>query len=337
VTAPQGARVSAAVLLAALLLAGHPTGAGAQIGAANSRKFEWTAPGDDGTRGRATRYELRCSVAAVNDPSDSTAFDYWWSSLSTSVPGMPVPSQAGVIDSVRVSNLAYGTTYYFVIRSVDDAQNWSPYSNVATVMLAPCDAPTSTPGAPQVQTDSTGVLVSWDPPQDSLATSVQIYRGPSASKLALFGSIPVGATTTYRDDTVRSGSTYIYALAWSASCGNGPVGNTSSVTIANPNPPAASPAAQGGASMRVYPNPASGPLTFRLQIDGSQPQAVRLKLYDLTGRWIADLADGTYTAGETLLIWNRQTRMGDPAAPGYYEALGTIGSTRVRERLVLLP
>ncbi|HEU4941035.1 MAG TPA: hypothetical protein VFT97_05405, partial [Candidatus Eisenbacteria bacterium] len=228
-------------------------------------------------------------------------------------------------------------TYYFVIRSVDDSQNWSPYSNVATVTLAPCDAPTSVPSAPQVQTDSIGVLLSWDPPQDPLATSVQIYRGPSASKLALFGSLPVGATTTYRDATVRSGSTYIYALAWSASCGNGPLGNTSSVTIANPNPPGSPSASQGGASMRVYPNPASGPLTFRLQIDGSQPQAVRLRLYDLTGRWIADLADGTYTAGETLLTWNRQTRMGDPAAPGYYEALGTIGSTRIRERLVLLP
>jgi len=46
---------------------------------------------------------------------------------------------------------------------------------------------------------------------------------------------------------------------------------------------------------------------------------------------------GTYSAGETLLTWNRQTRGGDSAAPGYYEALGTIGSTRVRERLVLLP
>jgi hypothetical protein len=89
--------------------------------------------------------------------------------------------------------------------------------------------------------------------------------------------------------------------------------------------------------MRVYPNPASGPLTLHLQIDGNQPQAVRLRLYDLTGRWIADLADGTYGAGETLLTWNRQTRMGDAAAPGYYEALGTIGSTRIRERLVLLP
>jgi hypothetical protein len=64
---------------------------------------------------------------------------------------------------------------------------------------------------------------------------------------------------------------------------------------------------------------------------------VRVRLYDLTGRWLADLADGTYAAGETLLPWNRQTRMGDPASPGYYEALGTIGSTRVRERLVLLP
>jgi hypothetical protein len=329
--------VSAAVLLAALLLAGTPNGAGAQIGSANSKKFEWTAPGDDGTRGRATRYELRCSATAIDNLADSTAFQHWWSALSNAVPGMPAPSQAGAVDSVRVSNLAYGTTYYFVIRSVDDSQNWSPYSNVATVTLAPCDAPTSTPDAPQIQADSTGVLLSWDPPQDSLATSVQIYRGPSASKLALFGSVPVGATTTYRDATVRRGSTYIYAFAWSASCGNGPVGNTSSVTIATPNPPATPSVVQGGASMRVYPNPASGPPTFHLQIEGNQPQPVRIRLYDLTGRWIAVLADGMYGPGETLLTWSRQTRMGDPAAPGYYEAIGTIGPTRVRERLVLLP
>jgi hypothetical protein len=284
----------------------------------------------------ASRYELRYSASAINDLADSTTFENWWSALSTTVPGMPGPSQAGAVDSVRVGNLAYGTTYYFVIRSADDSQNWSPYSNVASVTLAPCDAPTSTPDAPQIQTDSLGVLISWDPPQDPLATSVQIYRGSSASKLALFGSLPVG-NTTYRDATVRTGSTYIYALAWSASCGNGPLGNTSSVAIANPNPPTAPPSAQGGASMRVYPNPASGPLTFHLQIEGTQPQPVRIRLYDLTGRWIAVLADGTYGPGETLLTWSRQTRMGDPAAPGYYEAIGTIGPTRVRERLVLLP
>jgi flagellar hook assembly protein FlgD len=99
----------------------------------------------------------------------------------------------------------------------------------------------------------------------------------------------------------------------------------------------ASAAAQGTSSIRVFPNPATGPLTLRLQIVGGQPQSVRVRLYDANGRWIADLADGTFGAGETQLTWNRQTRGGGQAGPGYYEALGTIGSTRVRERLVLLP
>ncbi|HET9941267.1 MAG TPA: hypothetical protein VFR25_09180 [Candidatus Eisenbacteria bacterium] len=322
--------------MAALQLAVTPLCSVAQTGAANSKKLDWTAPGDDGSLGRASRYELHYSTSAISDAADSTALDAWWSSQSSPVPGMPLPSQSGAIDSVRVNNLTYGTTYYFIIRTVDKAQNWSPYSNVAMVAVAPCDAPTSTPGTPQVQTDSMGVLLSWDPPQDPLATSVQVYRGPSAGKLALFGSVPVGEAS-YHDTTVRSGTTYVYALAWSASCGNGPLGSTASVTIANPNPPAAPHVVASGGSLRVYPNPAPGPLTVRVRIDGAQPQAVRVRLYDMSGHWIADLADGTYSAGETLLTWNRQTRGGSPAAPGYYEALGTIGTTRVREQLVLLP
>ena len=332
-TAPHGARVSAAVLLAALYLAVTPLGAVAQIGASNSKALAWTAPGDDGSRGRASRYELHYSTSAISDVADSAALDAWWSNSSSSVPGMPVPSPAGAIDNVTVGSLAYGTTYYFIIRTVDEAQNWSPYSNVATVTLPPCDAPTSTPGAPQVQTDSMGVLISWNPPQDPLATSVQIYRGPSASRLALLGTVPA-ETGSFRDANVATGSSYVYSLAWAASCGNGALGSTTSITIPRV---ASAPRAPSGGSLFVYPNPASGPLTLRFQIQGTQPQPVRVRLYDMTGHWIADLADGTYSAGETLLTWNRQTRGGDSAAPGYYEALGTIGETRVRERLVLLP
>lgn len=332
-TAPLGARVSAVVLLAALQLAVHPSGVRAQIGAANSRKFEWTAPGDDGNRGQASRYEMRFSTSAITSQTDSTALEAWWSTQSADVPNMPNPSVSGRVDNVVVGGLSYGATYYFIIRSADDAQNWSSYSNVAMVTLAPCDAPTTTPGAPQAQMESTGVLLTWDPPQDVLATSVEIYRGPSASQLALIGSVSAGEGS-YHDAGVQVGSSYVYSLAWAASCGNGALSPTTAITI--PRPPAAPPTPTGG-RLSVYPNPASGPPTFRFQIQGTQPQPVRVRLYDMTGHWIADLADGTYSAGETLLTWNRQTRGGDSAAPGYYEALGTIGSTRVRERLVLLP
>ena len=261
------------------------------------------------------------------------ALDTWWSSQSAAVPNMPIPSPSGTADNVTVGGLSYGTTYYFIIRSADDSQNWSPYSNVATVTLPPCDAPTSTPGAPEVQTDSMGVLVSWNPTQDPLATSVQIYRGGSAGQLALIGSVPAGEGT-FHDVSVAVGSTYVYSLAWAASCGNGALGSTTAITIPRV---AAAPRTPSGGSLFVYPNPAPGPLTLRFQIQGNQPQPVRVRLYDMTGHWVADLADGTYSAGETLLTWNRQTRGGDSAAPGYYEALGSIGSTRVRERLVLLP
>ena len=335
-TAPHGARVSAVVLLAALGLAGNPSGAGAQSGAANSRTFQWTAPGDVGPTGRPARYELRYSANAVSSAADSTALADWWQNLSAAVPAsaLPTPSQPGVIDSAVVGGLAYGATYYFIIRSVDAAGNWSPYSNVAAVTLAPCDAPTSTPPQPALQNDSLGVLVSWTPPQDPLASYAEVYRGSSPTRLAFVGRMPAG-DGEYRDAAVRKGTTYYYAIAWAATCGTGVVGSASSIAV--PYPSTAPAAKAPASSMLVYPNPAPGPLTMRFQINGTSPQPVRIRLYDMNGRWVADLADQTLATGQTDLTWDRQTRGGDRAAPGYYEAIGTIGGSRVRERLVLLP
>ena len=74
-----------------------------------------------------------------------------------------------------------------------------------------------------------------------------------------------------------------------------------------------------------------------LDVKGSTSRPARIRLYDLTGHWVADLVDGTYPPGETRITWPRTSRTGRAVAPGYYEALGTIGDTRVRERILLLP
>ena len=80
----------------------------------------WSAPGDDGMVGRATRYEVRYSP--VPTPTDTAMW--------LMVPSLPVPSEAGQLDSVRVAGLDYALPYRFVMRAVDDAGNWSHWSNV---------------------------------------------------------------------------------------------------------------------------------------------------------------------------------------------------------------
>jgi hypothetical protein len=84
----------------------------------------WTAPGDDGSLGRASQYAMRYSTVAV--PSDTSS---WWNA-ATAVAGLPSPSPAGVTDRVDVGGLAIGQSYYFLLRAADEVPNWSPFSNV---------------------------------------------------------------------------------------------------------------------------------------------------------------------------------------------------------------
>jgi len=97
----------------------------------------WTAPGDDGAIGTSTSYDLRYSASVV---SSST-----WAS-STQAIGEPTPKIAGSAETMTVSGLASSTTYYFAIKSKDEAGNESALSNIASgTTLAP-PAPTPTPG-----------------------------------------------------------------------------------------------------------------------------------------------------------------------------------------------
>jgi hypothetical protein len=83
----------------------------------------WTAPGDDGVVGRATRYDLRYSTSPI------TATNF---ALATPALGLPTPAPAGTIEHYSIGGLNSGATYYFAIKTVDDAGNWSAMSNVVT-------------------------------------------------------------------------------------------------------------------------------------------------------------------------------------------------------------
>jgi len=91
----------------------------------NSVTLIWTAPGDDGTMGRADLYDIRFHTAAVE--SDTTA---WWDTAYT-VANAPDPSSAGERDSCIVMGLTTGKTYYFAVKTADEVPNWSGISNIA--------------------------------------------------------------------------------------------------------------------------------------------------------------------------------------------------------------
>jgi len=83
--------------------------------------LRWTAPGDDGLVGRAAQYDLRYS----DRPITSATF-----SQCARIPMFAQPSPPGQTDSVLVSGLNPALTYYFAIKTSDEAGNWSALSNV---------------------------------------------------------------------------------------------------------------------------------------------------------------------------------------------------------------
>ncbi|HHL72334.1 MAG TPA: T9SS type A sorting domain-containing protein [Bacteroidetes bacterium] len=82
--------------------------------------LQWTAPGDDGSTGQASSYDIRYSTAPITGANFASA---------TVATGAPAPSVAGTTESFTVTGLVAGNSYYFAIKTTDDAGNVSAVSN----------------------------------------------------------------------------------------------------------------------------------------------------------------------------------------------------------------
>ena len=118
----------------------------------------WTAPGDDGASGQATRYDLRYSTQPFPNEGHFPTYP--------PTPNIPVPRPAGTGHELRVTALTPETRYHFAMRVADEAGNLSPVSNVASMMTAKSDTiivvPRPTPPLP--------------PPSSTSATTHALHR-----------------------------------------------------------------------------------------------------------------------------------------------------------------
>lgn len=93
--------------------------------------------------------------------------------------------------------------------------------------------------------------------------------------------------------------------------------------------PEGSPLLPDDLKLSVYPNP--GNAEFRLSYSLAKASDVALKLFDVSGREIAMLANGNRMAGEHVLNWNASAQ-----ASGVYFAMLQAGDTRRVTKLVLM-
>ena len=129
---------------------------------ATSIQLTWAAPGDDGSSGTATTYNIRYSTADITDGNFAAA---------TAVTGVPAPALAGTSQDVTVTGLTPNTLYHFAMKTADEVPIWSGISNVvsATTLPAGPDLPT----VPVPPLEHTVDLCSTDPVAVEVQDDVQ--------------------------------------------------------------------------------------------------------------------------------------------------------------------
>lgn len=119
----------------------------------NSITLTWTAPGDDGSFGTASQYDIRYSLSPITDQN-------WDAATVASNP--PVPQPAGSVENFVVDGLLPSTTYYFAIKVADEVPNWSVMSNVISRSTdAETDLPDIIADLSVAAVSASSVTLSW--------------------------------------------------------------------------------------------------------------------------------------------------------------------------------
>jgi hypothetical protein len=288
--------------------------------------LRWTAPGDDGTTGVASRYEIKYSEAPV-----SGSIDTWWGT-ATLVGAPPSPLGPGMRHTFEVANLDSGKIYHFVLRTADEVPNWSGYSNVATKSTIIVPGQLAAPSGFQAALVPGGVRLEWSEASDGVASGYALYRRAGDAAVApLVWSGGVGQTS-WVDTTVTGGERYEYSLRATVGAAES-APSVATVSVPLDELLATVP------EMLGMPNPARGRVTLRFHTqstDGSSGH-VRLLIYDLSGRRIRSLLDESLPPGEHAVDWTCSSDAGNPVAPGVYHAILDAPGGRQIVNLAILP
>ncbi len=130
----------------------------AQNPTATTVDLSWHAPGDDGSVGTASQYDLRYSTSQINNDTDFNNADRFTTAA---------PSDPGSLETLTVTGMAPATTYYFAIKTGDEVPNWSNISSPASSTTLSDD--TTPPAAIVLATgavSANSVELTWDAPGD---------------------------------------------------------------------------------------------------------------------------------------------------------------------------
>jgi hypothetical protein len=123
----------------------------------DSIRLGWVAPGDDGVEGRASAYEIRCSIASLTEAN--------WDS-ARSIPDLAIPRMPGAAETTVVTGLR-GGLWNLALRTGDEVPNWSEISNVVSATVADTVPPTRVADLEATAVTASSVTLEWTAPFDA--------------------------------------------------------------------------------------------------------------------------------------------------------------------------
>ncbi len=148
----------------------------------------WTASGDNNMQGQSSSYDIRYSATPLTNTNYTQA---------TQATGEPTPKQAGQTETAYIAvGLQPNTTYYFALKTTDEANNTSPLSNIITITTL--DTQTQ-----QEETQSTGSGSSGGGTQHSSSGSTQTSSGGGGGGIFTDTTPPKQASNTTTESADR--------------------------------------------------------------------------------------------------------------------------------------
>jgi len=310
---PRLVRRDALGLIALLLLLLCLAPALSRAQGADSLIVTWTAPGDDGTVGRASIYELRVAIVPLTEANFSSGLI---------VPGVPSPADAGTHQTFVLRGLSRGTNYWLGLRTMDEAGNWSAISNIVPFSWPADAAPPSAPSGvtAELLSGTSTVHLTWLPNSEADLAGYHIYRATTPEGPWQKVASPRFSDTGWTDGQLPTGADELwYAIsAYDQSGGEGSRSALSQVVLKSSLP--APPTAWG--IQAAYPNPARVGDVMRIPIEvpGSGGGA-HVLLLDGAGRQVRRFELGGSQAGIDVLAWDGMNDAGRPCVPGVYRAV----------------
>lgn len=290
--------------------------------------FGWTAPGDDGSTGTATTYDLRYWNTTITEIN--------WDS-AVQVTNEPTPGAAGTAETFTVTGLSENTNYFFAIRTADEVPNWSGLSNiVSTSTLADETPPAAIEDLQASSGSATGEIdLSWTAPGDDgllgTAASYEIRYSLDAITEQNFSSASVcpsppdpnscGDEQSHTLCELNPGEMYYIAIRTFDESGNPSALSNIDTAIAYfsfiSDVDDETDILPDHFELRQnYPNPFNPQTEIRFSLP--QHSHVNLSVYNTAGQRVVTLIDASMPAGEHVARWCGVGDDGRNVATGVY-------------------